>query len=160
MRNQFHDILPGSSIWEVYEDSKAEYEKLLGYTADAEQDYMRRIAQQVGRTIVWNPNGQTMSGFVTLAEGGGLKHVQQTAEGDYLAWAENIPAKGYAVLECAAPVCGTVQISLWEVETPFARIHFNGKGQIDSWFDKTAHRQILQEGQCGNVLMTYEDKPF
>ena len=28
LRNQFHDILPGSSIKEVYEDSKEEYEKI------------------------------------------------------------------------------------------------------------------------------------
>lgn len=27
LRNQFHDILPGSSIKEVYDDSKEEYEK-------------------------------------------------------------------------------------------------------------------------------------
>lgn len=29
LRNQFHDILPGSSIKEVYDDSKAEYEAHL-----------------------------------------------------------------------------------------------------------------------------------
>ena len=27
--NQFHDILPGSSIKEVYEDSAAQYEEIL-----------------------------------------------------------------------------------------------------------------------------------
>src|SRR5690606_20541943 len=27
LRNQFHDIIPGSSIAEVYEDSRAEYEE-------------------------------------------------------------------------------------------------------------------------------------
>ena len=29
LRNQFHDILPGSSIKEVYDDSKAEYEGIF-----------------------------------------------------------------------------------------------------------------------------------
>ncbi|HBY71456.1 MAG TPA: hypothetical protein DEG06_04350, partial [Lachnospiraceae bacterium] len=29
LRNQFHDILPGSSILEVYQDSQKEYEKMF-----------------------------------------------------------------------------------------------------------------------------------
>ena len=160
LRNQFHDILPGSSIREVYEDSKREYEKLFAYTDAAQKNYMERIAQAVGGTIVWNPNGQTMSGFVTLDENPGLDHVQQLPDGKFLVWAENIPSKGYALLRDAAPVHETVHISETEVETPFAVIHFNEHGHIDSWFDKVARRQILQEGRCGNVLMTFEDKPF
>ena len=160
MRNQFHDILPGSSIWEVYEDSKVEYQKLLGYAADTEKKYMSAVAGKVGSTIVWNPNGQKMSGFVELESDNGFKNVQRTANGTYLSWAENVPSKGYAVLEDAAPAAGAVTITSREVETPFARIHFNEKGQIDSWFDKMAQRQLLQQGQCGNMLMTYEDKPF
>ena len=160
MRNQFHDILPGSSIWEVYEDSQREYGKLFAYTDDAQKQYLQLIANQVGGTIVWNPNGQTMSGFVTLEENPGLKQVQQLSDGKYLAWAENIPSKGYALLQDAAPVTEAVRISAEEVETPFAVIHFNEHGHIDSWFDKAAQRQILQPGQLGNVLMTYEDKPF
>ena len=160
MRNQFHDILPGSSIWEVYEDSKAEYQKLFNYTNNAQKTYMHGIADRVGCTIVWNPNGQNMSGFVELPDAEGRTNVQKTAKGTYLAWAENIPSKGYAVLNDYAPVAGAVTISNSEVETPYACIHFNEKGQIDSWFDKVAQRQILQNGQCGNVLMTFEDKPF
>ena len=160
MRNQFHDILPGSSIWEVYEDSKREYQKLLSFTGDAQKQYMELVAKQVGGTIVWNPNGQTMSGFVTLDHNPNLKNAQALPDGTWLAWAENIPSKGYALLQDTAPAQEPVRISEQEVETPFARIHFNDKGHIDSWFDKTAQRQILQDGQCGNVLMTYEDKPF
>lgn len=160
LRNQFHDILPGSSIFEVYEDSKEEYQKLFNYTTATEHIYLSDIADRVGSTIVWNPNGQAMSGFVELESNDGLKNVQQTAVGTYLAWAQNIPAKGYSVLEDTAPTAGTVEISSHKVDNPYARIIFNEKGQIASWFDKTAQRQLFQEGQCGNVLMTYEDKPF
>ena len=160
MRNQFHDILPGSSIWEVYEDSKAEYAKLLDYTQQTENAYLQAIADRVGSPIAWNPNGQKMSGFVELDSDNGMRNVQRTANDTYLAWADNIPSKGYAVLEDTAPELATVTISANNVETPYARIHFNEKGHIDSWYDKIAQRQILQEGQCANVLMTYEDKPY
>lgn len=159
LRNQFHDILPGSSIWEVYEDSKKEYETLFAYTDAAQHSLLQSIADGVGSTIVWNPNGQTMSGLTTLeADASGVW--QRTADGKYLAWAENIPAKGYAVLENRMPELDAVSISVKEVVTPYAEIQFNDNGHITSWFDRKAGRQLLQEGACGNVLMTYEDKPF
>lgn len=159
LRNQFHDILPGSSIWEVYEDSAAEYATLLGTTRILENRLLQTLADKVGGRIVWNPNGQTMDGFVTLDNADGLTQVQKTADGHYLAWAEAVPAKGYGLLPDCAPKCGTVQISPERVETPFAEICLNNRGQITSWYDKMAQRQLLQAGQCANVLMTYEDKP-
>ena len=160
MRNQFHDILPGSSIWEVYEDSKAEYEKLFAITGAQEQKNLQMLADGVGETIVWNPNGQAMSGFVVLDADDSRVQTQKTAEGKFLAWVENVPSKGYAVLTAAEPACGKVTICANRVETPYADITFNEHGHITSWYDKVACRQILQENQCGNVLMTYEDKPF
>lgn len=160
MRNQFHDILPGSSIYEVYEDSKAEYERLFAITGQQEKKHLQMLADGVGQTIVWNPNGQNMSGFVTLEQDDEHFTTQKTADGKYLAWAENVPAKGYAALKQVDPKRGTVSISENRVETPFAQIQFNENGHITSWYDKVAGRQVLQEGQKGNVLMTYEDKPF
>ena len=160
LRNQFHDILPGSSIREVYEDSKAEYEKLLAYAKAASDTRLQRIADGVGKTVVFNANGQTMSGLVRLENAGDRKNVQPLADGGFLAWAENVPSKGYCVLKDTAPATGVLNVSAEKIETPFALIELNDKGQITSWFDKTAGREILQAGQCGNVLMAYEDKPF
>jgi len=61
MRNQFHDILPGSSIKEVYDDSKEEYEAVL---KAGEQMISReleavadRIGTEAGTVVVFNPNG-------------------------------------------------------------------------------------------------------
>ena len=160
MRNQFHDILPGSSIKEVYEDSKAEYETLFAFVREQEEKRLQMLADGVGSTIVWNPNGQNMSGYVLLDAAEGRSQVQKTADGKYLAWAEHVPSKGYTVLSDTAPACGEVTISANHVETPFAEIVFNEHGHITSWYDKTACRQILQDNHSGNVLMTYEDKPF
>lgn len=160
MRNQFHDILPGSSIYEVYEDSKEEYARLFDITGKLENQHLQMLSDGAGETIVWNPNGQNMSGFVKLEQDDDRFTTQKTADGKYLAWAENVPAKGYTVLKQTAPQCGSVSISENKVETPFAEIQFNENGHITSWFDKVAGRQVLQAGQLGNVLMTYEDKPF
>lgn len=159
LRNQFHDILPGSAVEEVYKDSQKEYEGLLEFTRAEDNMRMQTIADHVGGTVVFNPNGQKMSGLVQLLDAEDRNNVQKCADGTALAWAENIPAKGYAVLEDKAPVCGVITISAEMIETPFARISLNQKGQIISWLDKTADRELLQLGKRANVLMTYEDKP-
>lgn len=159
LRNQFHDILPGSSIAQVYEDSEREYQTLLAYAENESRSRMQAIADAVGETVVFNNNGQEMSGFVELSEPDDFQCVQKTAEGDFLAWAEAVPAKGYGVVQDKWAPCGPVSISTDRVGTPFAEICLNEKGQITSWYDKTAERQILKAGQCANVLMTYEDKP-
>lgn len=159
LRNQFHDILPGSSIREVYEDSKKEYEKLFAYIDDTQARLLQTVADGVGGTIVWNPNGQELSGLAVL-EQDASNVWQKTADGKYLAWAESVPAKGYTLLENRMPELEPVSISPRQVITPFAEIQFNEQGHITSWYDRQACRQLLQPGTCGNVLMTYEDKPF
>lgn len=159
LRNQFHDILPGSSIAEVYEDSRREYEQLFGFAEAEDSKRKQRIADCVGEVLVFNDNGQSMGGFVEAVDMGHLHYVQKTADGTYLAWADSVPAKGYRILKDSQPEIGKVEISPCRVDTPYGEILINEQGHITSWYDKTAGRQILQEGRCGNVLMTYEDKP-
>ena len=158
LRNQFHDILPGSSIREVYDDARREFEQLFHFTDAVQSSCLQSLADGVGETIVWNPNGQTMSGFVVVPERPAGGWFQKVADG-YLVWAREVPAKGYCRLDPTMPEIGPVRLTEREVETPYARIRINDKGQIESWFDKRAQRELLLPGTCGNVLMTYEDKP-
>ena len=70
LRNQFHDIIPGSSIKEVYDESWEEYEKILG-TADALIDQMTEAAAGAiegnrGDVVVFNPNGSSAESLVVL----------------------------------------------------------------------------------------------
>lgn len=160
MRNQFHDILPGSSIKEVYDDSKEEYETLLSFTEKTQADALQAIADAVGDTVVFNMNGQAVSGPVALPKAAEHKALQLGADGTALAWAKDVPAKGYTVLTGECDDLAGVEISASRIETPFAIIDINDRGQISAWFDKRAGRQLLKDGCCGNVLMTYEDKPF
>lgn len=45
------------------------------------------------------------------------------------------------------------------LETPFYFIAWNEEGQLTGIFDRQADRSVLREGQLGNVLEIYEDKP-
>ena len=45
-------------------------------------------------------------------------------------------------------------------ENRFFRVQFNPAGQITSWWDKAAGRQVLPEGAVANQFQAFEDKPL
>lgn len=175
-RNQFHDILPGSSIKEVYIDSKAEYERILAQAAELDARSLSTIVSKVGaagtRLVVFNPNSAVAPSAVrfeipddvqhpVLADGAERIPVQRLADGAGIAVIPDVPSKGYrtfAVLDeesAAAPITASTQA----MENAYYRITFNDKGQFAQIYDKRADRNILKEGQAGNVIMSYEDRP-
>ncbi len=181
LRNQFHDILPGSSIKEVYDESKAEYEHLLAMTGELQKERIRALADaaagEAGDLVVFNPNGSDAVSEVVidgwngsaLTDGEHCFPVQETEDGT-IAVLGGVPEHGYRVFKPAAAQdaekvqsecgCGAgFEISKNKVETKYFSISLNAKGQFESIYDKTAGRELLQAGQCANVLMTYEDRP-
>lgn len=159
MRNQFHDILPGSSIKEVYQDSDIEYSALFKEGKHKIDSYEQALANALGEVTIFNFNGQMLSGFIEVEEADELQTCQKTYDGKYLIYVENIPPKGYAKLEEYYLEPSHMNISENKIDGPFYTIYFNDKGQIISWWDKKSNRELLQNGCKGNVLMTYEDKP-
>ena len=176
--NQFHDILPGSSIHEVYEVTKKEYAEiekegkaLLAKRLDALQEKKR------GALTVWNPTGFSQDAVVELPaafrdkvltdDAGHACPVQNTQEGA-LAFVKNIPAKGSLVLQASAAgrdaaVKGgrlTVDLKTNRVNTPYYEIGFDRHGRIRKFRDKQAGREIFRKGERGNLLRMYEDKPI
>ncbi len=177
MRNQFHDILPGSSIKEVYEDSRKEYEYLLEELDKLQSEALQAVTNQIdtkqGALVVFNPNGFIDSGLIKINKNLWEKSIlskstfmnssyQLDDEDNLLLEVEAVPAKGYKTI-CLEENYTKEQTKMILTETiaenRFYRIQLNEKGQFTSIYDKEAGRELLKEGQCGNVLMTYEDKP-
>lgn len=178
LRNQFHDILPGSSIREVYDESKAEYEKTdragLQLIAAGENEIAGNVNAAAGSVIVFNPNTQPFDGPVTVdglqpgsvvRDGGRELLLQSLAGGRAVFAATAVPGKGYKAFSVetgpaekhAEEHC--LQVSAECMENAFFRISFNKKGQFSGIYDKRADRELLKKNQCGNVLMSYEDRP-
>lgn len=91
LRNQFHDIIPGSSIHEVYEDSKIEYEeseKLAlaaienGLAGLGQQGEAASGAAQHGTPVrIFNPLGWTRSFLAEVKLDGAAELSWHTADG-------------------------------------------------------------------------------
>ncbi len=156
--NQFHDIIPGSSIRWVYEDSARDYEaiRLLGqsvlesgFSALSQRINTERMAEPV---IISNTLGFERTEVIDLPDG---KLTQVT-----------IPPFGYAVIDQAEPICNRgnpVKISQDAdqiiLENGLVRISVNQDGHIHEITDLRLDRQVLHPGSLGNVFSLYSDIP-
>lgn len=145
---QFHDIIPGSSIKEVYDECDAVYPRLLQTAKDAVDASAKAIAAGLstqGGVLVFNPQSFVNSGTVVV-------------DGE-TRFVENIPAKGYAVVTPKA-VANRVILSEHGMENDFLRVTFDGNYNMVSVFDKQAGREIIDSAKGpGNQLEVYEDYP-
>lgn len=147
LRNQFHDIIPGSSIREVYEDSDKEYAKVLGNAKDLFDNAIDAVADSVktdGGYLVYNPTGFETSDILTV-------------DGSEL-YFKNIPPFGYSVITPEKKE-NTVNVGERVLENDKIKVVFDEKYQIVSIYDKENKRELVEDGKSANVLEIYEDYP-
>ena len=172
--NQFHDILPGSSIHEVYEVTKQEYTALAKQLAELIAERSRAIAGSGEDITIFNTTGQVRDDIVNLGalEGSALVDadgicypIQKTGDGSgSVAYVRNLPSKGYKSFKVSQTAAeDKTPFTLagdYELETPFYRIKLDEQGMFTSIYDKENDREVIQEGQRANLLRMYEDKPI
>ena len=168
--NQFHDILPGSSIAEVYDVTKVEYEQLADEAGALIRQRLQALAGKGEAVTVFNTLGFNRNDVVNLGdvkatalrdENGTVYPVQQTADGA-VAYLKNLPSKGYkSFTVCdAEAVSPFVRNDEYHLETPFYSLTLDANGHFTSIFDKENDREVLKAGKVGNMLRLYEDKPI
>ncbi len=174
-RNQFHDILPGSSIKEVYDDSLAEYQAIEKESSQmilsAQQQVAAHVNAPAGSLVVFNPDSFEnndpvffdLNGIISPVVFDGKKALptQITFDGRGVFCLGAVPQKGYKTFTVreGAAVSATIAANPNSVETPYYSLRLNNKAQFTSILDKRAGRELLKNGERGNVIMTYEDKP-
>lgn len=144
--NQFHDIIPGSSIFEVYEQCDIDYKQALDAGYGALNKSIKSLKSNInteGGTFVYNPNGFEVSDVIEK-------------DGKYIS-AENIPSFGYAVVK-PKDTC-TVRATKEEIESDNYLIRLDSLGNIVSLYDKVLCRQMVADGEKLNELKIFEDIP-
>ena len=177
--NQFHDIIPGSSIKEVYDVTAIEYKELIENANNLVNDGARYVASKIDlkdrSVVVSNTLGFERSDIATFEIPKGINNVAVLDEnGEELAcqkiennkaifFATNIPANGhksFKIIESEKEEVSSVTLTDTEAENEFVKIKFDSKGQISSFVDKKANREILKTGAIGNEIQAFEDKPM
>lgn len=175
LTNQFHDILPGSSIREVYDVTREEYQQVDEESNALLLERLEKFVNEAEGYTVWNTLGFVRNDLVLLSggnvpeavtDGSHIYPVQKTTDGALVSL-KNLPSKGWMNLrDCkweteeetfaiASDTSGG-----FELKTPFYEIKVNAEGQFTSLYDLDAKRQVLQNGALGNELRIYEDKPL
>ncbi len=167
--NQFHDILPGSSIQRVYEEAEASYAQVI---ADAQT-----LTQQAAGALVGD--GQP-GGAVTVLNSLSWPRTEVVALPGAAGGA--VDAEGHALpvqvidgqnfVEVTVPACGWTSVKLAEagpavkggvkataagLENDQLRVKLDRFGRITSIFDKQTRREWAK-GLCNELLM-FRDVP-
>lgn len=176
--NQFHDILPGSAIHEVYEVTKKEYEELLCEAEVLEKERLKAIANEGDGITVVNTLGFERDDLVLLPDGckaealedqnGMIYPIQHTKNGAVAAL-KKLPSKGSRVYQKVSLSEDAKKYNWYSIEneaerktleTPFYTVVFDENGMIARLYDKKNDREVLKPDQKGNRMVMYEDKPM
>jgi alpha-mannosidase len=141
--NQFHDILPGSSIDWVYFEANRDLGQAFQTADGIAEDAATRIASNGDELAAFNANSHRRREVVDL--------------GDRLRVVEAPPC-GWAIQSNAHVTRDQlVEVSEGVLENNLLRVEWDERGLLTSIWDKEAQREVL--GGTGNVLQLHDDNP-
>ncbi len=147
LHNQFHDIIPGSSIHEVYELTDGDYAEVLSYGQRTVDEKIEAIAGRLhtdGGMLVYNPLGFARKGTVQV-------------DGVTVETKQPIPAFGWTVIKDLPSVCG-VTLDGNTAENSRYILTVDDQGRIARLYDKQNRQEVLSAP--GNDIQIFEDYPF
>jgi hypothetical protein len=182
--NQFHDILPGSSIRQVYEDAREQFVRIQEIGTNALESAKWRVGAHIQfeseSVLVFNSLSWPRTDLIELPWSDGVADktvldetgapspvqiVEADAQKKILLQAPRVPALGYQAFPLTedtqhVPRSDELLITPTLLQNRFYRIELNSHGQITSLFDRINEREVLAPGARGNVLQAFEDKPL
>jgi alpha-mannosidase len=156
---QFHDILPGSSVGEVYDEVRPMQQRVTreadAMIAEAADVLTGRIETTgAGEPIVlFNTLSWDRTDPVRLPDG---------------TWRDDItvPAGGWTVVDAkaSAPSGPSNELSVSKdgrtLRNRFWQIDLGPNGEIVNLYDRTHDRRLLREGACANQWQVFSDRPL
>lgn len=155
--NQFHDIIPGSSIKWVYQDSDKDYETInnIGNTilAAASERIVDKIdtSNIVNPLVAWNTLAHQRSEIVSLPDGTPIE--------------VTVPQCGYTTFSEADYTSDLTKVSLTNdgagfiVDNGLIYLSINSSGNITSLIDLDTQREALADQSLANLFQLHHDIP-
>lgn len=129
---QFHDILPGTSIAWVYQEAERNYAEVAAALAAIIESAAHQLLGRGTESAALNASPYPVAGVTALGAG---------AEPTPLSSTVTRTGDGYVL------------------ENANARIHVDGAGLIRSMYDKSAKRELVPSGSAANLLQLHRDTP-
>ena len=196
--NQFHDILPGSSIAPVYVDNARDYRQIGRVGGDVLEDSLAHLAARIKTAgpgialVVFNPLAWERTEVVEaevqlpgvaaafhVTDEGGRPALHQVVEREgrlnrvkFVFVAAGVPSLGYKTFrviparfvappgKALPPTPLKVDAQALTLENEYVKLKVGpASGLIESLYDKTNGREVLDQTRRGNLLQTFVDKP-
>ncbi|MBE7557542.1 alpha-mannosidase [bacterium] len=183
--NQFHDILPGSSIPAVYADARIDFDRIRRVHERVRDESLGALAGRIDtagphapivvvNTLGWARDGEI---WLDLAEKGATtaavygpdgrpvpaQVIERGGRPKLLFIARGVPAHGYAVyrLEYGRKPKrgGEVKAGRFELENEFYRVGVDKASGLVRIFDRRLSREVIAPGTGGNQLHVSDDLP-
>ena len=168
---QFHDILPGSSIRKVYEDSDRMYaacfEKLNDVLAQTGKELLGEAPDTLcvfndldftrDDLVFFRPDGPVGS----LVDEHGRRFPAEKYGDGCVARVRELAPFAANNFRLSRESCAEIRLRVDRdgFDTPFYRGRFDAAMRIVSLYDKRAGRELCQEGKALNRLVCYECRP-
>jgi alpha-mannosidase len=146
--NQFHDILPGSSIHRVYEEAEASYAEAISTAESSTASALDALASQ--------EEGQTVFNSLSWARRALIQRPEGPLEVD-------VPACGWAAVtertsfDHASPAAVSISVDGFLLENGLIRARFDSLGRLLSLWDLESDREVMSGP--GNDLCLFKDVP-
>jgi len=158
--NQFHDIVTGTSIGQVFEDARADFARIM----DIAETTSRAAAQALALPEPAIANVSPMKASQLALVGADTEAEGQDVEGGKLLFFDALPGYSISPISAAtrpkAPVTCAKTNDGFTLENPYLRVAISPSGQITEVFDKHANRDVLKSGETGNQQIAFEDRPI
>ncbi len=178
--NQFHDIIPGSSVTEVYEDSKVDYAEVFKIGESIITSSLKKIGSAIDTSKMSRPvalfhNSEMVSQgsipwseeivptvLVTAEETVALQLIEEFGERK-LIFASPTASLGSVVVgdltEGTPSTKRRLKISNRRIESDEIVVKFDGNGNITSIQSLEDGTEFLEAGKLGNMFQLFDDKP-
>lgn len=178
--NQFHDIIPGSSIKEVYEESHVQYEEIIKKGQNIVKNTMKSIASKIDLNsksiIVFNtlsfdrcdivevdlPKGTLIPGLQD--SDGKAVDIQFAEDGKKLVFfAENVLSKGFKAYKITNTTTENKEAIIdfnRSFENRYFKVVFDENLNMESLYDKENQREVIKKNNRANVIQAFEDRPM
>ncbi|MEU0804089.1 glycoside hydrolase family 38 C-terminal domain-containing protein [Streptomyces sp. NPDC005970] len=154
--NQFHDILPGSSIAWVHQQAEREYAEIH---AELEMLIADAVGHLPGAPALLNA-GPYARREVAVVTGGEFAGAQRLFDGRSAVLADVPPlATGGPVDTHRGSVTATAQDEGFILDNGVLTVVVDRRGLITSVYDHTAQREAIAPGTAGNLLQLHPDDP-
>lgn len=186
LRNQFHDIIPGSSIHAVYDDSRREYAEASAIIEEVSSDAVSTLTSSYewGHWTVWNSANWKRSGIIRVpvadvptgicwTDREGRPLLAQQVRDEWWIAVQDVPACGWTTVHAVTQDAHTDDVTdrarqgempftvmSHGITSPFYDLIWDDHGHWIRLYDRIAKREVLKPGFRGNVLQIFEDKPL